>query len=159
MNSNNNPASKVKKRAAQITISTTFLDSHLAMAIDHLNYECQYGKAMAADAIEARIAPFAVPKDTPGWESLAIRSANLLEAWARSIREYANLPPSATSSFDQNHSILPDYDCKDSQARDNFYDLDNDEGYQEDDDEVANNRTHSNDLIESQLKQIGLLDE
>lgn len=94
MKHNNNSSSKDKRASKQITISTTLLDSDLAVAIEYLNSGCQYGKSIAAETIVARIAPFVIPKDSPGWQSLAIRSANLLEAIARSIREYGDLQPS-----------------------------------------------------------------
>ena len=73
----------------------------MGLTLKHLNSNCESPSVIAGETVAARLAPFVVPKDTPGWQALAIRSANLLEAWAKSIREYGNLPPSQTThSFD-----------------------------------------------------------
>ena len=143
MKSNNK--AKEKKQSTQITISTTFLGSDLALAIDYLNSHCQYGKAMAADAIVARIAPFVVPKNNPDWQALAIRSANLLEAWAKSIREYGNLPKPSTVSSQYEPSL--DSLVRVDGDRDNCDRLDLD---------LIEEDNNPKEQIESQLKQIGL---
>ncbi|MDJ0724445.1 MAG: hypothetical protein QNJ38_04970 [Prochloraceae cyanobacterium] len=89
MTSNRRARSKRKER--QLTINSVLSHSDLGLTLEYLN-QVESANVVAGQTLSARFSPFAIPKDTPGWEAIAIRSANALEDWARSIREYANLP-------------------------------------------------------------------
>jgi len=111
---NKQKTAKPKRKERQLTVNSVLADSDLGLALEHLNLYVESASAAAGETIAARFAPFAIPKGTPGWQALAIRSANSLENWAKAIREYANLPTSQTSDSQNNGSLWPvaNLDCQ-----------------------------------------------
>ncbi len=149
---------KPKRQERQLTISSVLADSDLGLTLEHLNSSCEFGSAVAAETLTARLAPFVVPKDTPGWQALAIRSANSLEAWAKSIREYGNLPPQTTTASVHNPvtEVTPPTSVSGvatpiSNVCDDLVPT-----TQESDEDNEDDQLSPADRIKAQLKQVGL---
>ena len=91
------PSKKRKKHKDKQLTLTAHSNSHLGLTISAIQQE-EFPQAELARTAQARYLPFALPKDSPGWSALAIKSANQLEAWAKDIREYAGLPTNLTEN-------------------------------------------------------------
>jgi hypothetical protein len=57
--------------------------------ISYLNQLPFDSKAVANQTLEARFLPFAIAKDDPNFQAVALQCAYICEAWAKAIREYA----------------------------------------------------------------------
>ena len=66
-------------------------DSALAKVITKIQNDPINNQELAASTLRGRFLPFAIDKDDPLFREIAIRCANECEAWARAIREYADL--------------------------------------------------------------------
>ncbi|MGB5709577.1 MAG: hypothetical protein WBM44_01515 [Waterburya sp.] len=67
---------------------------------------------MASVTLQSRFLPFVMAKDEPEFRSVAIRCATECEAWARAIREYAELggiPARASMVRGQDYSSTHDF--------------------------------------------------
>lgn len=73
-------------------------NSALAMTLAYIQDEPTNNQVLAGATLQGRFLPFAIDKDDPSFQVIAIRCANECEAWARSIREYAGL--GAAPSFE-----------------------------------------------------------
>ncbi|MGB5709664.1 MAG: hypothetical protein WBM44_01955 [Waterburya sp.] len=65
--------------------------SGLGRVITHLQQGSNNQQELASTTLQSRFLPFAMAKDEPEFRSVAIRCATECEAWARAIREYAEL--------------------------------------------------------------------
>ena len=65
--------------------------SGLGRVLAHLQLGPTNQQELASTTLQSRFLPFAMDKDEPEFRSVAIRCANECEAWARAIREYAEL--------------------------------------------------------------------
>ena len=65
--------------------------SGLGRVLAHLQQGPTNQQDLASITLQGRFLPFAMNKDEPEFRSVAIRCANECEAWARAIREYADL--------------------------------------------------------------------
>ena len=70
--------------------------SGLGRVLAHLQQGPTNQQELASITLQGRFLPFAMNKDEPEFRSVAIRCANECEAWARAIREYADLGIIAT---------------------------------------------------------------
>ena len=66
-------------------------NSALAKVITKIQNDPTNNQELAASTLRGRFLPFAIDKDDPSFREMAIRCANECEAWARAIREYADL--------------------------------------------------------------------
>lgn len=69
-------------------------NSALGMTIAHIQNLPTNNQELAGGTLQGRFLPFAIPQDHPQFREIAIGCATELEAWARAIREYAQLAPS-----------------------------------------------------------------
>ena len=67
------------------------LTSGLGRVLAHLQLSPTKVADLASITLQGRFLPFAMDKDEPEFRKVAIRCANECEAWARAIREYADL--------------------------------------------------------------------
>ena len=75
-------------------------DSGLGRVITHMQNGLTSQQELAAATLLARFLPFAIDKDHPQFREIAIRCATECEAWAKAIREYAELGnPTSFSSM------------------------------------------------------------
>ena len=65
--------------------------SGLGRVLAHLQQGPTNQQDLASITLQGRFLPFTMDKDEPEFRSVAIRCANECEAWARAIREYAEL--------------------------------------------------------------------
>ena len=65
--------------------------SGLGRVITHLQNGSNNQQELASTTLQSRFLPFAMDRSDPEFRSVAIRCANECEAWARAIREYADL--------------------------------------------------------------------
>ena len=70
--------------------------SGLGRVLAHLQQGPTNQQELASITLQGRFLPFAMNKDEPEFRSVAIRCANECEAWARAIRECADLGIIAT---------------------------------------------------------------
>lgn len=104
-------------------------DSGLGRVIAHLQQGSFNQQELASTTLQSRFLPFAMDRDEAEFRSVAIRCANECEAWARAIREYAELgiyPPMAGV---MNYQFNPS-------AHHSIVDGDNDDEEEFEDDEV-----------------------
>ena len=93
-------------------------NSALAKVITKIQNDPTNNQELAASTLRGRFLPFAIEKDDPQFQEMAIRCATECEAWARAIREYAGLG-AAPSFFSMNMSQVDRQDgyldCQDEQ--------------------------------------------
>ncbi len=65
--------------------------SGLGRVLAHLQQGPTKVADLASVTLQGRFLPFAMGKDEAGFREMAIRCANECEAWAKAIREYAEL--------------------------------------------------------------------
>ena len=65
--------------------------SGLGRVISHLQQGSNNQQELASATLQSRFLPFAVDRSEAEFREIAIRCANECEAWARAIREYAEL--------------------------------------------------------------------
>lgn len=65
--------------------------SGLGRVITYLQNGSNNQQELASTTLQSRFLTFAMDKDEPEFRSVAIRCATECEAWARAIREYADL--------------------------------------------------------------------
>ncbi|PSB06144.1 hypothetical protein C7B62_23615 [Pleurocapsa sp. CCALA 161] len=65
--------------------------SGLGRVLAHLQQGPTNQQDLASITLQSRFLPFAMDKDEAGFRSVAIRCATECEAWAKAIREYAEL--------------------------------------------------------------------
>ncbi len=78
------PDKQLKLRAAP----TTGLGKTIAYLQDHPTNTT----SLAAHILQTRILPFALDKNDPQFQGIALQCAEECESWARAIRQYAGLP-------------------------------------------------------------------
>lgn len=74
-------------------------------------------QSVASQTLESRFLPFAVDKNDPKFQVIALMCATECEAWARAIREYAALPSSSQQPVTQQ---TPQLDAADSSSASKF---------------------------------------
>ena len=67
------------------------LSSGLGRVIIYLQNGSNNQQELASTTLQSRFLPFAMDRSEPEFRSVAIRCATECEAWARAIREYAEL--------------------------------------------------------------------
>lgn len=67
-------------------------NSRLGKTLAYLQSLDTNTQSLASQTLESRFLPFAVDRNDPKFQALAIQCATECEAWARAIREYAALP-------------------------------------------------------------------
>ncbi len=65
--------------------------SGLGRVITYLQNGSNNQQELASTTLQSRFLPFAMDRSEPEFRSVSIRCANECEAWARAIREYAEL--------------------------------------------------------------------
>lgn len=65
--------------------------SGLGRVISHLQNGSNNQQELASTTLQSRFLPFAMDRSEPEFRSVSIRCANECEAWAKAIREYAEL--------------------------------------------------------------------
>ena len=70
--------------------------SGLGRVLAHLQLGPTNQQDLASITLQSRFLPFAMDRSEPEFRSVAIRCANECEAWARAIREYAELGENPT---------------------------------------------------------------
>lgn len=85
--------------------------SGLGRVLTHLQQGPTKVQDLASVTLQSRFLPFVMAKDEPEFRSVAIRCATECEAWARAIREYAELgeiPARASMVRGQDYSSTHD---------------------------------------------------
>jgi len=83
----------------------------LGQVITYLQQDPSNQQELASATLLSRFLPFTVDRDEAGFREIAIRCANECEAWARTIREYAELgiyPSTAGVVMAQPNSLATD---------------------------------------------------
>lgn len=112
-------------------------NSALGMTIAYIQNLPTNNQELAGGTLRGRFLPFAIPQDHPQFREIAIGCATELEAWARAIREYAQLaaPSPSLSTMDlsrlAHHDSYSDYVDGDEEV-DEIDEIDDDESEIED---------------------------
>ena len=84
--------------------------SGLGRVLTHLQLGPTKVHDLASITLQGRFLPFAMDRNEPEFRSVAIRCATECEAWARAIREYAELeviPSTANTLMSQSSPSVP----------------------------------------------------
>ena len=105
------------------------LKSGLGRVITYLQDGSNNQQELASTTLQSRFLPFAMDRSEPEFRSVAIRCATECEAWARAIREYAELG--------ENPTLTPTVRSQDaSMTHDSMDEGDEVDGSEEEEDEV-----------------------